>query len=267
MSLSNAFAALLAACLVFGAVRFVARGLPGFQGRFRELAGTFEARLPEIWTRRASSMIREAGSPGQIEAGALILFSLALGAFALLSGIGSVAGLPWIFPVLAGGASIAPWLWLSGRARDRKGAIEGELPFVLDLLALVVEAGNDLLSGFARIAERMPAGPLHDELLHALRELRMGLGRAEVFRGLAERTGSPAVARMSAAILQADRMGAPVGESLRILAGQLLSERFLLAEKKAAQAPVKILFPLVAFIFPAVFLVLFGPIALALLLR
>lgn len=268
MSLPSVAAALLAAALAFGGLRLLAARLPRLRAAAEALARVADARLPARWRRRAEARILEAGRPERLEAGPLLLATLGLSAATALGALASAAGLlPAAVPLLAAVAALSPWLWLGRRAEERKRGIARELPFVLDLLTLVVEAGNDLLTGLARVAERMPAGPLRDELRQALRELRMGRSKGEVFRDLAERTGSKELARMSAAILQADRMGAPVGESLRVLAGQILSERFLLAEKKAAEAPVKILFPLVAFIFPAVFLVLFAPIALALFAR
>lgn len=268
MSLLSAWAALLVSVLVFGLAWLLASRMPWLRARADALARKAEARLPTRWKEMVRARILAAGSPERFEAGSLPLFLLAFSALAFLGGIAAAAGLlPPALPFLAAVIAFFPWFWLGRRAEERKRSIARELPFVLDLLTLVVEAGNDLLTGLARVAERMPTGPLRDELRHALRELRLGLPKAEAFRNLAARTGSKEIARMSAAILQADRMGAPVGESLRILAGQILSERFLLAEKKAAEAPVKILFPLVAFIFPAVFLVLFGPIALALFAR
>jgi tight adherence protein C len=209
--------------------------------------------------------VEEAGRPEGLGEGRLLGFTVGFGALAALWLALALLGLASLhLPLVLALVVAAPWLWLSRRARARKEAIARELPFVLDLLTLTLEAGSDLLTGIARVAERMRPGPLRDELVLSLRELRLARPKREVFGDLAARTGSPEVARMVALVLQADRMGAPVAESLRLLSGQLLVERFLLAEKKAAQAPVKILLPLAAFIFPAVFLVLFGPIALAL---
>lgn len=263
-------ASLAATALVFGLAVYA---LPRLVHRCPSLGAWAKARagwaggyLPAFWKRAAARRIVEAGSPPRLEAEGLLLASLGAGAIAALVAILFLLGrMPAPLALVAIAAPFLPWLHLARRARERKASIARALPFVLDLLTLVVEAGNDLLTGLARVTERMGPGPLRDELLHLLRELRMGRAKREVFTALGDRTGSPEVGRMVAAILQADRMGAPVGESLRILSGQILSERFLLAEKRAAQAPVKMLLPLVAFIFPAVFLVLFAPIALALL--
>lgn len=265
-------AALLASVLVFAAARLgaprVAAKLPRLRERGRGLLSRLGARLPARWVAEAERRIVAAGSPERFRPEGALLATFGLAACAaFLWAVHVISGAPLLLLVATTMAPAFPWLWLSHRARERQVAIARELPFVLDLLTLVVEAGNDLLTGLARVAERLKAGPLRDELVHALRELKMGRAKREVFAALSARTGSKEIGRMVAAILQADRMGAPVGESLRILSTQILSERFLLAEKKAAQAPVKMLFPLVAFIFPAVFLVLFGPIVLALYAR
>lgn len=241
------------------------RRLPHAKARLDRLVSLLEARAPARLRASVRRRLKEAGRPEAMDERRLLAVTVGLGALAILSlTLALFGGVSLGLPLVFGLAAAAPWLWLSRRARERKEAIARELPFVLDLLTLTLEAGSDLLTGMARVAERMRPGALRDEVVHALRELRLGRPRRDVFGDLAARTGSPEVARMVALVLQADRMGAPVGENLRLLSGQLLVERFLLAEKKAAQAPVKILLPLAAFIFPAVFLVLFGPIALAL---
>lgn len=267
----SSLASLVVAVLVFLLVRAMAprfaRALPALRTWWDLGLRALAVRLPARWVARAEERILAAGSPGRLRPSGLVLSTCGLG-FASVPALVAVAfGASPLFALGFGLAAVAPWIWLSLRARERRAAIARELPFVLDLLTLVVESGSDLFTGLNQVAERLRPGPLRDELVHALRELRMGRARREVFGALAFRTGSKEVGRMVAAILQAERMGAPVGESLRILATQMLSERFLLAEKRAAQAPVKLLFPLVAFIFPAVFVVLFGPIALALFAR
>lgn len=220
-------------------------------------------RLPGSWLRRLDGLLSHAGTPlgwGAFEVVGLQASLLIFGSLAL--GLGRIASTPGIaFPVVL--LALFPIPWLLGRAQERKVRIARELPFVLDLLTLVVEAGHDLSTGFAKVAEKMRPGPLQGEIAHSLRELRMGKSRRDALASMVARTGSVEVSRVVASLVQAERMGAPLGGTLRILAGQLRSERFLLAEKRAAQAPVKMLLPLVVFIFPAVFLVLFGPIVFA----
>jgi tight adherence protein C len=128
-------------------------------------------------------------------------------------------------------------------------------------LTLSVEAGLDFAAAIGKVVEKGRKGPLADELSLLLRELKLGKTREEALRNLAARAGIASVSSLVSALVQADRMGTPLGKVLRILATQLRVERTQRAEKLANEAPVKMLFPLVCFIFPTVFLMLFGPIA------
>src|SRR5690606_10429609 len=116
-----------------------------------------------------------------------------------------------------------------------------------------------------KVVEKGRPGPLRDELALVLKELRMGRSREEGLKELQRRTDLPAIRTFVTALIQADRMGSSLGKVLRLQAGPLRAERTQRAEKLAGEAPVKMLFPLIACIFPTVFLVLFGPIAFSLL--
>jgi tight adherence protein C len=154
-----------------------------------------------------------------------------------------------------------PALWLRDRAAARRAAILRALPYDVDLLTLAVEAGLDFAAALAKVVERGRKGPLEAELSIALKELKLGKTREEALRGLAFRVEVPAVTGFAQALLQADRMGTPLGNVLRTLSSQMRIERAQRAEKLANEAPVKLLFPLLAFIFPTLFLMLFGPLA------
>lgn len=156
--------------------------------------------------------------------------------------------------------ALLPWLRLRDRVKVRQLAIIRELPMQLDLLTLAVESGLEFSQAVARLVEKGRPGPLRDGWSEWMAGLRLGVPRDEGLRTLADRTGVPAVASVVAAILQADRHGARLGRVLRLQAQQLRQERFQLAEKRAGEAPVKMLMPLVGCIFPAVFLVLLGPV-------
>lgn len=225
------------------------------------------ALIPSGWATRVERLSQQAGSPGGwggVEfTGLLAVLSIASAIFSLLLLLRQGFQPHWM--ALALSLPLMPCFWLRGRGEERRRAIDRGLPFALDLLTLVVEGGHDLATAIANVVERAPKGPLVDELSIALRELRMGRSRKEALCASVVRSGSSDLGRAMAAITQADRMGASVGATLRALSEQLRTERFLLAEKKAAEAPVKMLFPLVVFIFPAVFLVLFGPIFFAFL--
>lgn len=167
-------------------------------------------------------------------------------------------------PALAlAGAAIGlllPMARLRDRAASRQRALLRQLPFYLDLVTLSVEAGLNLGAALAQSVDRGPPGPMRDELAHLLRDLRAGRPRDEAMRALAERTRLPAVSNLVAALATAQRQGASLGPILRAQAEQRRTERFLRAEKLAMEAPVKMLVPLVLFIFPGTFAVLLFPI-------
>ena len=155
---------------------------------------------------------------------------------------------------------LQPGLWLSSAVRLRHKSIERALPFVLDLLTLSVEAGLDFMTAMKRIIERRVIDPLGEELVRVFREVQLGKTRREALRDMAERVNQNDVRSVVNALVQADELGVSIGAILRIQADQMRIRRFLNAEKIANEAPVKMLFPLIGFIFPAVFIVLLGPI-------
>jgi len=177
--------------------------------------------------------------------------------FALSAAV-NLGPLAWISFPLAGGA--APLVWLHDRVRARRRAIVRALPYAVDLLTLSVEAGLDFTAALSKVVEKGCKGPLAHELSVAIKELRLGKTREEALRNLARRVDVAALTSFVQALAQADRMGTPLGKILRILSTQMRTERTQRAEKLANQAPVKLLLPLVLFIFPTLFLMLFGPI-------
>lgn len=160
---------------------------------------------------------------------------------------------------------VYPALWLRGVLTARRRAIQRSLPFMLDLLTLSVEAGLDFMSAMQRIVERRKLDALSEEFVRVLREIQLGKTRRVALRDLADRVDHPDVRTVVNSLVQADELGVGIAAILRIQADQMRQRRFERAEKMANEAPVKMLFPLVAFIFPAVFLVLLGPIILQIL--
>ncbi len=158
-----------------------------------------------------------------------------------------------------------PGLWLARALKARQRCIQKALPFVMDLLTLSVEAGLDFMSAMQRIVERRKMDPLGEEFVRVLREIQLGKTRRDALRDMADRVDQRDVQAVVNALVQADELGVGIAMILRIQADQMRQKRFERAEKQANEAPVKMLFPLVAFIFPAVFLVLLGPIILQML--
>lgn len=154
---------------------------------------------------------------------------------------------------------------LAARARQRAQAVARDLPATLDLLALSVDAGSSLPAALAIAAERGPRGALRDEIARLLRETHAGRARQEALSALAERLPDPGVRHMVAAIRSADRRGGDLAALLRDQAEQRRQERFIDAERRAMQAPVRLLLPLLVFIFPGTFLILLFPIVIQLL--
>lgn len=153
-----------------------------------------------------------------------------------------------------------PDWWLAGAIRRRHTSIMRSLPFVLDLLTLSVEAGMDFVSALQRNCEGRTMTPLNEELLKMTREIQFGATRKEALRRMSERVGEPNLRQLAFALIQADELGVSIGTMLRIESDQLREKRFDRAERLAAQAPVKMLGPLMLCIFPAVFIILLGPV-------
>ena len=154
--------------------------------------------------------------------------------------------------------ALAPGLYLNSRVKARQAAVSAELPDALDLLSVSVEAGLGFDGAVQKLTEHMD-GPLIEEFELALGGIRIGEGRSEALKKMAERSSSQEMASFVRAIIQADQLGISLGRILKVQSGDTRLKRQLLAEEKAMKAPIKMLFPTVIFIFPAMFLVVLGP--------
>ena len=155
---------------------------------------------------------------------------------------------------------LIPDIWLYRAVKRRHLAIQKALPFVLDVLTLSVEAGMDFISALQRNCRLRRLDPLNEELLRMTKEIQVGSSRREALRNMAERVRQADLRSVAFALIQADELGVSIGAILRIQSEQLRSRRFDRAEKLAAEAPVKMLGPLMLCIFPAVFIILLGPV-------
>jgi tight adherence protein C len=195
--------------------------------------------------------------------GGLVSLSAIGGLVLAISGLGAAVGLM----IALGGAAlgfIAPDFYINSRVRGRQGVMQAELPNVLDLLCVSVEAGLGFDAALVKLSERMQ-GPLVDEFNLVLHEMRIGEGRAAALKNLSERVEVPEVAQFCRAIIQADQLGIALSRILRVQSHDMRIKRQLAAEEKAMKAPIKMLFPTVMFIFPAMFVVALGPAALNLM--
>lgn len=159
---------------------------------------------------------------------------------------------------------IAPDFVINSKIRGRKDQMRAELPNVLDLLCVSVEAGLGFDQALVKLNERME-GPLVDEFALVLHEMRIGQSRTAALKNLSDRVESPEVSQFARAIIQADQLGIALSRILRVQSQDMRLRRQLAAEEKAMKAPVKMLFPTVLFIFPSMFVVALGPAALGLM--
>jgi tight adherence protein C len=157
---------------------------------------------------------------------------------------------------------IYPQVWLRKVIQSRHAEILSSLPNVLDLLTLSVQAGKDFLASLRDIIQRRKMDALNEELSRTFQEIKLGKKRSQALRDLASRVGQPDLTTVLNSIIQAEELGVSIGELLTIQGDMLRDKRFSRAEKKAGEAPVKIIFPLAIFIFPAVIIILVVPIIL-----
>jgi tight adherence protein C len=192
-----------------------------------------------------------------ISAGGGIVLGIVLGAFSSVTAV-------FVFASMLGAVGyIAPAIVVSQRAKRRQATIVSQLPDALDLLAVSVEAGLGFDGAVAKLTQYM-AGPLSEEFELALGEMRIGESRPDALKKLAQRAGTPEVSSFVRSIVQADQLGTSLGRILRVQATDTRLKRQAAAEERAMKAPIKMLFPTVAFIFPAMFIVILGPALLSL---
>ncbi|HEY0417441.1 MAG TPA: type II secretion system F family protein [Gaiellaceae bacterium] len=175
----------------------------------------------------------------------------------LFGGISGIAGLAVVVAATML-AWIAPMKVVNSRADDRQRRIEYDLPELIDLLVVTVEAGLGF-QGSLRLAGERVGGPLGDELRLTLQEQALGMSMIESLDHWLARCDTPSVRSFVRAVTQGERLGLSVGQILRNLALEMRKRRKAYAEERAQKAPVKILFPLVFLIFPALFVVVLGP--------
>lgn len=165
------------------------------------------------------------------------------------------------FLAMAGGA-VLPYLWLKRKRAVYHTALLKSLPECLDLLALILEAGLDLGAGIQQYVQKGAPGPLRDLLASVQKDIHMGSSRPEALSRLAQKTRYAPVREVVRGLVQGLSLGTSLSPLLREQAEAFRTKRMQIAEKKAAEAPLKMLFPLFVFIFPTVFLVLFGPVVI-----
>lgn len=209
-----------------------------------------------------------AGMHGPAGRQAVLALTAATWALGIAAGW-AAAGIKPAMGLLIGGVVVllgmlVPRIMLDGFIRKRREELTLELPDALDLLTSCVEAGLGFDAGVMRVAARpvRKRSPLQEELSNYLTDVRLGRARVDALRDLGDRAGVPDLATVTSALIQADQLGVGISAVLRAQALQLRTRRRQRAQAAALQAPVKMIFPLVFFVFPAMFVVTLGPAAL-----
>jgi tight adherence protein C len=192
--------------------------------------------------------------------GSKVLVPILLAVVAFATGLGEMAPL-LVYALALGLGFLIPDFWLGNRIKNRQKRIRLGLPDVLDLLIICIEAGLSLDQATARAAEELrKAQPeLCDELTVVVLEQRAGRPRADCWRNMADRTGVDSVRNLVSMLIQSEQLGTSIARTLRIHSDTLRTQRVQAVEEAAAKLTIKLLFPLVFFIFPSLFLVVLGP--------
>ena len=228
-----------------------------------KVSGAVVAATPKSVLKAAGHKLDATGNPWNMTPAEYVilrivtLFIIPIGVIILTGGLGT--GKALLFALLAVGFGwVVPEIMMQSKAKQRGKEIQKALPDVLDLLTVSVEAGLGLDAALVRVVERRK-GPLSDEFGIVLREMRVGTPRREALKQLAERVRVDDITSLVSAIVQTDHLGVGIANILRIQSDQSRVKRRQRVEESAMKAPIKMLFPLVFFIFPTLFVVLLGP--------
>jgi tight adherence protein C len=229
------------------------------------VAGLVRAALPDSYVEKVQKKLVVAGRGQPEEADRFLVFHvLSVVAVPILWYVAwqytSVRGIDLIaiFALLALAGVVGPDAWLNRVIEDRQLTIRKKLPDVLDLLVISVEAGLGFEQALARAVTMVP-GPLSEEFARMLGEMRAGSSRSDALTALDTRTDVREVRSFVLALKQADVFGVSIGSILRAQAADMRVRRHQLAQEEAQKAPVKMLFPMVFCIMPALFVITAGP--------
>ena len=246
---------------------FVSRALQPVAQSLLGLIGKF---TPRDHVERVHQRLLVAGMLSKIRAEEFVSFQVVVAGVSIILAV-AAAGLrqfgnmtPLLALLLLAVGIAGPYAWLSRKAGERQQEILKDLPDVLDLLAISVEAGVGFEGALDVVCNNF-ASPLALEFSHTLKEMELGLSRREALQNLKRRCEVQELSNFVLAIVQADALGMPLGRVLHTQAAEQRSRRRQWAREKAGKLPVKILFPLVLFIFPAIMVVILGPAAPALM--
>jgi len=195
--------------------------------------------------------------------GCKVVTPILLSAIALVTGLANF-GPFFVYLMTLGGGFLAPDFWLGKMIDKRQRKLTRGLPDVLDLLVICMEAGLSLDQATARAAQELTASQpeLCDELNVVVLEQRAGRARSDAWKNMADRTGVESLRNMVSMLVQTEQFGTSIAKMLRVHSDSLRTQRVQMVEEMAGKTSVKLVFPLVLFIFPALFLVTLGPAAI-----
>jgi len=234
---------------------------PALRGALRFLGRWAPARSNE----RMQALLVRAGEPGHLTVldvyGLRLLMTVLLAGLAYLAARGRLPAGQGLLLVLVAAVMgfFAPLIWLQGRARRRRRAITRALPNAIDMMTIGVEAGLAFDSAMLRVCQRW-RNPLTQELARTVAEMNVGVSREDALRRLAERTDAPELRTFVAVLVQSTELGMSIAHVLHVQAAQMREKRRQRAEELARQAGTKMVFVLVFFVMPALFVVILGPI-------
>jgi tight adherence protein C len=233
--------------------------LEGVVERFEKVIPRSEAEVSVVQERLIRAGFREE-SALKFFYGAKVIVPIILIVLAMVTGFAKQNPF-FIYIACAGFGFIAPDFWLGRKITNRQAKIRRGLPDVLDMLVICVEAGLSLDQATARTAEELKQSQpvLSDELTVVALEQRAGSVRADAWKHLADRTGIDVVRNLVSMLVQSEQFGTSIAKTLRVHSDTLRTKRVQEIEEKAAKLSVKLLFPLVLFIFPSLFVVVLGP--------
>jgi len=224
------------------------------------------SRIPFSYLKSVEGRLKRNGLGHMMIAEEFIALRIIAASVALLSGYILITLLaewnPILYIVLPALGFFYPDIWLRDIRKKQVDAVLRTLPAYLDFITMAVEAGLNFSGAIAQARTKGPAGPLVIEFGIVLRDMRSGIPRTRALKRMAKRLDIHEISSFVNAEVQAEKMGSSMAGVLRIQAEQRRSERFQRAEKKAMEAPVKLIGPLVIFIFPTTFIVLAFPIAI-----
>ncbi|HEV2484234.1 MAG TPA: type II secretion system F family protein [Terracidiphilus sp.] len=244
---------------VMSAIRESGLSIGGVVEHFEQVLPKSQAEVSVALQRLIRAGYRDE-SAVRIFYGCKVLVPLLLCAIALVSGLASLSPF-FVYASCLGIGFLAPDFWLGRKIKNRQKRMERGLPDVLDLLVICIEAGLSLDQATARTAQELKkAQPaLCDEFGILVLEQRAGRARSEAWKHLAERTGVESLRNLVSVLVQSEQFGTSVAKTLRVHSDTLRTKRMQTVEEMAAKTSVKLVFPLVFFIFPALFLVTLGP--------